>query len=86
MSVRRSLLTILILMPSTMKVRMSMRITQIILRGRIRVMPRRIVRKRRQIVTQEAMGRGLRRWAIISVRTARLNSQRLCSRSLLYKG
>jgi hypothetical protein len=40
---------------------MSIRITQIILRGRIRVMPRRIIRKRRQIVTQEAIGRGLRR-------------------------
>jgi hypothetical protein len=61
MSVRRSLLTILILIPSTMKVRMSIRMTQMILRGRIRVMPRRIVRKRRQIVTQEAMGRGLRK-------------------------
>jgi hypothetical protein len=45
------LLTILILMPSTIKVRISIRITQIILRGRIQVIPRRIVRKRRQIVT-----------------------------------
>jgi hypothetical protein len=86
MSIRRSLLTILILIPSTMKVRISMRITEMILRGRIRVIPRRIIQKRRQIVTQEAIGRGLRRWAIMSVRTAQLNSRRLCSRSLLYKG